>query len=362
MKIIKATIAMALCVVVMVAGATVAFANDTPSPWAQEQVNVAIAENLVPENLRFNYTQAITRAEFCALATRLYETIRGEITGRLSFADTNDINVEKMAYLGVVSGVGDDRFDPNGTLTREQAAVILSRLSDAIDRPFPSIRPSATVPFADRGSIASWAYESVFRVQVAGIMSGVGDNRFAPQDPYTREQSIVTIVRMFEFMSITGIPGAPPLELPPLADPGPADDPSSGPDMPYVIGEVRIMSNGVEHEPHEHFLHGVILREGGFLSGGGLPFSLEEVSELLTEIEYTDDFQVIIDGDDARSVGFSLYDDNFDVIYTNNDSFLSPDETGVYILYVDVVWSNLDDDSEPREFTMIRYIFKIRVP
>ena len=31
-------------------------------------------------------------------------------------------------------------------------------------------------------------------------MSGVGDNTFAPQNPYTREQSIITILRLFNAM------------------------------------------------------------------------------------------------------------------------------------------------------------------
>ena len=368
MKIIKTAVVMALCITMMTASIGTVLANDTPSPWAQEQVNAAIAENLVPPNLRFNYTQAITRAEFCALAVALYESVIGEITGRVTFADTNDLNVEKMAYLGVVSGVGDNRFDPSGTLTREQAAVILSRLSDVTGRPFPSIRPSMTVAFADSENIALWAYESVFRVQTAGIMSGVGDNRFAPQEPYTREQSIVTIKRMFEAINVTGLIGAPPIELYEPGGLGSYGHPSGGPgtsddlDASYDVGSVIIIANAVEHQPHEHFLHGGMFVDGLFMSVSGIPLNLEEVSGMLTEIQYTDDFQVVIDGNYASSVGFSLYDDNFNSVYTGKDSFVLPDEAGVYILCVDVVWSNEENDAEPREFTSVRYIFKIRVP
>jgi hypothetical protein len=31
-------------------------------------------------------------------------------------------------------------------------------------------------------------------------MGGVGDNRFDPQGTYTREQSIVTIIRLFDLL------------------------------------------------------------------------------------------------------------------------------------------------------------------
>ena len=198
MRIAKKIIAALLCFVIAAANGLTAFA--APSSWAQEQVTAAIEENLVPQNLRSNYTQPMTRAEFSALAVALYEIVNGEITGRITFTDTEDVNVEKAAYIGIVSGVGDNRFNPDETLTREQAAVMLSRLSDVISSiPFPPF-PRQPVNFADNDSISPWAAESVGRVLAAGIMSGVGDNRFAPNQPYTREQGIVTILKTLEWV------------------------------------------------------------------------------------------------------------------------------------------------------------------
>jgi len=167
---------------------------DAPSAWAVEQVNAAIAAGLVPPHLQARYTQAITRAEFSALAVALYETAMGrEVTGRMSFNDTNDVNVQKMGYLGVVTGVGGDNFNPTGQLTREQAAVILARLADAMGQPLPTAAPT----FADNSQISSWALDAVGQMQASGIMGGVGDNQFAPQGDYTIEQSIITILRLF---------------------------------------------------------------------------------------------------------------------------------------------------------------------
>jgi len=120
-----------------------------------------------------------------------------EITERSSFIDTKDVNVEKMAAIGVVTGVGNNRFAPNNNLTREQAAVVLSRLAKAVGEPLTKKAAS----FADTASISSWAIEPVGEVQAAGIMSGVGSNRFAPKNPYTREQSIITIIRIYNIVS-----------------------------------------------------------------------------------------------------------------------------------------------------------------
>ena len=100
-----------------------------------------------------------------------------------------------MAGLGVVNGVGDGKFDPNGTLTREQAATILVRLADAMGHPLPQ----AGASFADNASIGSWARDAVGRVKAGGIMDGVGSNTFNPKAAYSREQSILTILRLYQF-------------------------------------------------------------------------------------------------------------------------------------------------------------------
>ena len=164
-----------------------------PASWAASQVNAAIADGIVPAGMQNSYPKPITRAEFCALAANFYEKYTGVTVARdVHFTDTQDASVEKMATLGVVNGVGFNAFAPNVALTREQAAVILGNLAKALGNPFPSAAPT----FADNASIASWATSQVGQVQAAGIMGGVGNNLFSPQGYYTREQSIVTIMRM----------------------------------------------------------------------------------------------------------------------------------------------------------------------
>ena len=192
------SIAFALVLVVSLTSAFVmANANSQePSAWAVDDVDWAIALGLVSQNLQSNYTQPITRAEFAALAVALYEFMYGEIAGRSTFVDTNDVNVQKVAYLGVVAGVGNNRFAPNDHLTREQAAVILSRLATAIGLPLPNHVPT----FADNSAISSWAIDGVGQMQATGIMGGVGNNMFSPQGSYTREQSIITIVRLLDIV------------------------------------------------------------------------------------------------------------------------------------------------------------------
>ena len=169
------------------------------STWSEYSLNRAKYLNIIPEPLQSQYTQATTRAEFCALAVALYEKVTGsEITARATFVDSSDINVQKMGGLGVVQGVGEGKFAPDNTITRQEAAIMLANLMKAMGKPLTELAPT----FDDNEAIASWAFTQVGQVQSAGIMSGVGDNIFSPRTSYTREQSIMTMIRLYDLMGV----------------------------------------------------------------------------------------------------------------------------------------------------------------
>jgi hypothetical protein len=172
---------------------------DSASGWARDDIVRAIGLGLVPEDLQSFYHQTITnRAEFCALAVRLYEKVKGEeITERIQFSDTNDINVEKMGALEVISGHGDGTFGPDDPLQRQHAARILARLANSLDKPLTPY----TATFSDMNLAASWAEAEIGQMQLSRIMTGHGDGTFGPTGDYTREQSIVTILRLYDILT-----------------------------------------------------------------------------------------------------------------------------------------------------------------
>lgn len=87
---------------------------EKPSPWAAEAISDAIWLGLCPAELSSGFRQAATRAEFCALGVNLYEFIyQTEITALKNFDDTADINVRKMAGLGVVNGLPTQKSRAN---------------------------------------------------------------------------------------------------------------------------------------------------------------------------------------------------------------------------------------------------------
>ena len=170
---------------------------EASSGWAAKDVDRADKLGLVPTAMKQQYGQPTTRAEFCDLAVRLYEYYKGaEIEGRVTFTDTNDENIEKMAYLGVVNGTGDGKFDPNGQVTREQASKMLAILAELLGKKMGS----TTLFFLDTDEISPWAVEYVSMTLNSGVMSGLPGPIFSPKTSYTREQSIVTIMRIYKYL------------------------------------------------------------------------------------------------------------------------------------------------------------------
>ncbi len=165
----------------------------TPSSWAKDAVDRMKELGILPAHLQRMYNQPITRLHFCELAMEFYEyASASEIRERMDFTDTNSEAVRKMGGLGIINGIGDGKFGPNDYLTREQAAVILARMAEKLGWTLPE----ADTDFADKASIAPWAQEAVGSIQASGIMNGTGDNKFSPKARYTREQSILTMLRM----------------------------------------------------------------------------------------------------------------------------------------------------------------------
>lgn len=167
---------------------------ESPSSWAHDTVWAAIDLGFVPAELQTKYTAAITRGEFCALAVRLYETYTGEeIQARVEFPDTSDINVQKAAAINVLSGLANGDAAPDKALTRAQAASILVRLAEACGITLEDGEPD----FNDNQNLPEWARSAVGKVQTNGIMVGNASGNFAPNDSYTREQSIFTIMSVY---------------------------------------------------------------------------------------------------------------------------------------------------------------------
>ena len=98
-----------------------------------------------------------------------------------------------MAGLGIVNGVGGSNFAPGRQITRQEAAALISRLAEGLNKPLTK----GTLAFNDNDKIAEWAKDSVSQVFAADIMRGKDGNIFDPLGAYTREQAMATFYRLY---------------------------------------------------------------------------------------------------------------------------------------------------------------------
>ena len=191
------------------------------SEWANEELEKADAMGLIPDCLDgTDLTQDITRAEFAAVAVKVYEALSGTPAIPIvnnPFTDTSDVEVLKAYNIGAVNGTSATTYDPDALLNREQAATMLTRVFKKVtlagwtlqtDSQFtlPYTKPAV---FADDKDISDWAKDSVYFMAANGIINGMGDNKFAPKNVTTeeqatgytnatREQALLIAVRMVE--------------------------------------------------------------------------------------------------------------------------------------------------------------------
>ncbi len=175
-----------------------------PSDWAEESIDVADELGITYKSQQYLYAKDITREEFCELIYNVVMLVNPEITSFVpdSFIDTKNEKVLSLNSMGIINGKTATEFVPNDSLTREEAATIIIRM---INKVIPMAATEMWFEYDDIGEISEWASDSVQIISNLGFMNGVGDNKFAPQDTYTTEQAIVTLVRVYQSAEAAGI-------------------------------------------------------------------------------------------------------------------------------------------------------------
>jgi endoglucanase len=107
--------------------------------------------------------------------------------------------IRKLAAKHLVDGVEADRFTPNGKVTRAEFAVMLVRAL--------GLKAGGGAAFEDVDPGEDYA-DAVAAASQAGIIQGRDGGRFVPNDPVTREEMAVMIVRAYEAKSGKKAPDA----------------------------------------------------------------------------------------------------------------------------------------------------------
>ena len=103
--------------------------------------------------------------------------------------------VDCMQATEIMKGVGDNRFDPYGQVTRAMVVTVLYRLAADDSGRLPDVS-GKTNPFQDVSNADSnWYRDPVIWAVSAGVTKGTAPDAFSPEAPITREQMASMIVR-----------------------------------------------------------------------------------------------------------------------------------------------------------------------
>ena len=179
-------------------------AIDTASGWAHSAVVGAMEKGYVQYDPAADFKDVITRAEFCEMAIRFSECALGDsIDGILAsrglardpvaFTDTDDSDILAALALGITNGVRPGLFDPEGQITREQAATLVRNVCRIIGLGNDS---AAEIEYIDAAKISPWAVDGIVFCNTMGLMGGTGGGRFSPKASLTIQESIVVFERI----------------------------------------------------------------------------------------------------------------------------------------------------------------------
>lgn len=169
------------------------------SAWSLEELRAAGNNGLIPPTIKGDMKKDITREEYTEVIVRLYEKVERVhlVAGKSPYKDTKNESVVIASRLGLVYGVGKDRFAPQAKITRQEMATILARFLKSIDLEGDK---STAVLFADHDQISPYARDSVYGLQSMGLMAGYANNEFKPKINASREQAVVLGERIYEFI------------------------------------------------------------------------------------------------------------------------------------------------------------------
>jgi len=192
------------------------FSDVADSEYAQEIDSLAASRIVFGDGGKFRPDATMTRAEVCALLAQvldLYSTANGYFTD-VAKGSWYAPSVNAMAAIGLVSGVGGGKFDPNATMTQEEFITVLGRLVEFVNldaREFLDKNPLAILqPLPKYKSFSHWAIRSA-ELLTNSVFDENGDavNMYCmslediePQAPILREQAAAAL---YNALRTTGV-------------------------------------------------------------------------------------------------------------------------------------------------------------
>jgi len=205
-RIISALLAILMIIGSMVFATTAAesklpFKDVGKKKWFYEEVLYVYEKGLMTGMTedKFEPNTSLTRAMFI--------TILGRLAGAEKTVTNKFSDVKKKAWYagyvgwavdsGIVNGYEDGTFKPDKALTREEMAKCIALYVEHMNIRMPR-ESTAPVEFSDKGKIAKWARDYVEVLRRAGIANGDTNKKYNPKSEITRAEMATIIVNLIE--------------------------------------------------------------------------------------------------------------------------------------------------------------------
>lgn len=177
-----------------------AFADLGTNQWYHEGVDYVLEQGLMVGmgNAQFAPNGTMTRGQLMTVLHRMAG--EPETKGQTSFTDVkaDRYYAEAIAWAyeaGIAKGMTPTAFAPNAPVTREQMVTFLARYAQlqGVDT------ASGTEPdFTDAGNVSGYAQEAMAWAVETGLVQGMGNGKLAPKGPATRAQMATVLMRFCE--------------------------------------------------------------------------------------------------------------------------------------------------------------------
>ncbi len=173
------------------------FPDMNDAVWAKEAVSELAKSGCVSgdENGFFNPDNNITREEFVKIAVTAFGMYMPD--AKTYFSDVKS-DAWYYSYIasgvksGLINGISEEKFGTGMNITRQDATVILYRLYEST-----AVQVAGEfIGFTDEAEIADYAKDAVCGLSAAGVITGMDDGSFCPQDNLTRAEAAVLIYRL----------------------------------------------------------------------------------------------------------------------------------------------------------------------
>lgn len=195
-------LSVATAVTMMVGGAAFAVnADDIHGHWAEKTLQQFIDNGWIQgDEGGIRPDSTITRAETATVVGAVEEyTEEADVSGYKDVAKTDWFykQVAKIVKANVMVGVGDNKWAPQGDVTREQAAVIMCKLNDvSVDTKANAADIRAQLSklgYTDANAVSDWAAPYILAAVQNCYMSGYPDHTLRSGNNITRAEAIVML-------------------------------------------------------------------------------------------------------------------------------------------------------------------------